>query len=73
MKTYNKIMQFFWLAMGLVTIVAVTYMGLTDGFDRWASYYFFGVLALLLYFVRRFMMKRMEKHEAYLEEKGKKK
>ena len=59
-------MQMFWLAVGIVTIVAVTYLGFTEGFERWASYYIFGVFAILLFLIRRFMMKRMVKHEAYL-------
>ena len=66
MKAYNKIMQLFWLATGIVTIIAVTYLGFTQGFERWASYYIFGVFALLLYFIRLFMMKRMVKHEEFL-------
>lgn len=71
MKGYNKIMQLFWLATGIVTIIAVTYLGFTEGFERWASYYIFGVFAILLFFIRRFMMKRMVKHEAYLKNKDK--
>ena len=57
-------MQIFWLSVGIVTILSVTYLGLTQGFGRWVSYYFFGVLAIFLYLIRRFMMKRMEKNEA---------
>lgn len=71
MKGYNKIMQMFWLAVGIVTIIAVTYLGITEGFERWISYYIFGVFALILFFIRRFMMKRMEKHEEYLKDKNK--
>ncbi|HZH85837.1 MAG TPA: hypothetical protein VFD77_00875 [Brumimicrobium sp.] len=71
MKGYNKIMQLFWLATGIVTIIAVTYLGFTEGFERWASYYIFGVFAILLFFIRRFMMKRMVKHEEYLKNKDK--
>ena len=59
-------MQLFWLATGIVTIIAVTYLGYTEGFERWASYYIFGVFAILLYLIRRFMMKRMVKHEEFL-------
>lgn len=71
METYNKIMQKFWLAFGLVTIIAVTILGFKDGFERWSSYYIFGIFALLLYFLRRFMMKRMDKHQQFLNEKDK--
>jgi len=64
-------MQLFWLATGIVTIIGVTYLGYTEGFDRWASYYVFGVFAILLYLIRRFMMKRMVKHQEYLDGKEK--
>lgn len=68
MKTYNKIMEMFWLAVGVVVIIMVTYMGFTEGFGSWAAYYFFALMALLTYTMRRFMRKRMEKHVRYLEE-----
>lgn len=73
MGTYNKIMQMFWLIVGLVTIIGVTFLGFRDGFERWSSYYVFGFFAILLYFVRRFMMKRMVKHQQFLDEQNKKK
>ena len=65
-------MQLFWLSTGIVTIIAVTYLGYTEGFERWASYYIFGVFALLLYLIRLFMMKRMVKHEEFLKNKDNK-
>ncbi|RYM32363.1 hypothetical protein ERX46_13860 [Brumimicrobium glaciale] len=71
MGTYNKVMQMFWLVVGVVTIIAVTFLGFRDGFERWSSYYIFGFFAILLYFVRRYMMKRMEKHQQFLNEKNK--
>ena len=72
METYNKIMQFFWLFVGIATIIAVTFLGFRDGFERWSSYYIFGFFAILLYLVRRYMMKRMEKHQQFLNEQKKK-
>ncbi len=71
METYNKIMQMFWLIVGVVTIIAVTFLGFRDGFERWSSYYIFGFFAILLYLIRRFMMKRMIKHQEFLNEKKK--
>lgn len=62
-------MQFFWLATGIVTIIGVTYLGYTEGFERWSGYYIFGVFAILLFFIRRFMMNRMVKHEEFLKNK----
>ncbi|WP_146194157.1 hypothetical protein [Brumimicrobium oceani] len=57
METYNKIMQLFWLVVGVITIIAVTVLGFKDGFERWSSYYVFGFFAILLYFVRRYNAK----------------
>ena len=71
MNTYNKIMQMFWLAMATVIIASVTFKGFTEGFDRWAFYYVFALLAITMFFVRRFMMNRMKKHQEFLNNKEK--
>jgi uncharacterized membrane protein len=68
MNFYNKIMLYFWFAMFLVTTLTVTYRGFMGGFDRWYFYYIFGILALLMFLVRRWMLKRMKKHLEFLEE-----
>lgn len=65
-------MQLFWLAVGIVTIIATTILGFRDGFERWSSYYIFGFFAIILYFIRRYMMKRMKKHQQFLDEQNKK-
>ena len=72
MNTYNKVMQKFWLAITIIVFVTVTYMCFKDGFEKWAFYYIFCLLTLGLFFIRRFMMKHMEKHQSYLEEQSKK-
>ncbi len=63
----------FWLAVGIVLLVFVSYKSITDGFNKWGYYYIFAGLALLMYFVRKFMLKRMEKHFKYLEDQQKNK
>jgi membrane protein implicated in regulation of membrane protease activity len=50
----------------------VTYMSLTEGFNRWGYMYVFAVLSLVMYLMKRFMMKRYEKHMQYLEEQTQK-
>lgn len=72
MNTYNKIMLRFWLIIAAVLVVFITYKCITDGLNKWGFYYVFAGLALLMYLVRRFMIKRMEKHMHYLEEQQKK-
>ncbi len=68
MHTYNKIMTNFWLVMTLLIVAVVTYFGITEGFKRWNFYYLFAGLTLLMYIVRRWMLRRMEKHLDFLRE-----
>ena len=67
METYNRIMQFFWLAMAVVIGVSVTYMSITESFEKWGFNYVF------VFLVRRYMMKRMKKHQEYLNNQHNKK
>lgn len=57
----------FWLIAGIVITILVTYKGFTDGFKNWVFMYVFAVIAFLAYLSRKYMMKRYEKHLAYLE------
>lgn len=66
MKIYNRIMELFWLSMGIIIIIMVTIMCLKESFSSWAIYYIFALMALGTYFMRCFMRKRMEKHQAFL-------
>ena len=71
MQLYNKIMIYFWLAMAIVSFIVITFQGFKFGFKYWATYYLFSIIALGMYFLKKWMMKRMEKHTAYLEEQKK--
>lgn len=71
MNAYNKIMLYFWLVVGSFITIAITYLGFTAGFEKWAFYYLFAGLAFFMYFMRRWMMKRMERHLKFLEEQSK--
>lgn len=73
MKTYNRIMELFWLSTGIIIILLVTYMCLKENFSSWAIYYVFALMALGTFFMRRFMRKRMEKHQEYLNNPNQKK
>ncbi len=57
-----------WLAITVVITLFVTYKSFTEGLNRWGFMYVFAVLALIMYLMKRFMMKRYEKHMKYLEE-----
>ncbi len=63
----------FWLIVSIVLPIVITYFVITDGFKKWGGYYVLAIFTFLMYIVRRFMMKRMEKHLAFLEEEKNKK
>ncbi len=63
-------MLYFWLGMAIISTIFITVMGFREGFDRWYFYYIFSFIALLMYVVRRWMLKRMVKHMAFLEEQN---
>ena len=69
MKTYNKIMLYFWLFVGVLILTVVTYKGFSEGFRKWGFYYLFAGLALLMFVVRRWMMKKMERYAQEMAEK----
>ncbi len=71
MHTYNKIMTYFWLVMGTSMTLYITYMGFQEGFKKWAFYYFFALSAFVAFFFKKWMIKRMEKHNAFLESQRK--
>ncbi|MDX1446905.1 hypothetical protein [Lishizhenia sp.] len=73
MQTYNKIMQVFWLALVILSFIYITYMGITEGFETWLSFYLLPVFAFCFWMIRRWMMKRMLKHQQYLEDQAKNK
>jgi type VI protein secretion system component VasK len=62
-------MLYFWFFTAVLLFVVVSYMALTEGFKKWGFYYIFAFLALFAYITRKWMMKRMEKHVKYMEEK----
>lgn len=69
MNTYNKIMLYFWLFAALMIFLFTTYMCYTDGWKKWVFYYVFVVTSLSMYFFKKWMMRRMEKHVEYMNKK----
>lgn len=68
METYNKIMKYFWLAFAILSFALVTYFCVVDDYKTWIFYYVFTLIALLMFFMKVWMVKRMEKHVQYLED-----
>lgn len=71
MEVYNKIMLYFWLVAGFLTLLGITVMGFIEGFDLWVFYYIIPLICFFMFLLRKWMMKRMEKHLQYLEEQNK--
>jgi len=69
MQLYNKITLFFWLIFSVVSFLIVTYQSITSGFDRWAFYYLIPFVTLMMFFLKRWMMRRMIAHQKFLAEK----
>lgn len=61
-------MKYFWLALAIVSFGAVTYFCFVDDYKTWIFYYVFPIIALLMYLMKVWMVKRMKKHNDYLEQ-----
>ncbi len=66
-------MLYFWLAAAIIIFIITSYMSYSEGIKKWGFYYIFVASALLMFIVKRWMMRRMEKHLNYLEEQKKNK
>ena len=66
MNKYNKIMLYLWLTVAIASAIIITFKGISEGFERWYSYYIISAISFFMYIVRRWMIKRMEKHLEYL-------
>lgn len=64
-------MLYFWLVVAVLIFLFVSYMSFTDGIKKWWPYYVFVLTSLGMFFFKKWMMKRMEKHLKFLEEKNK--
>lgn len=61
-------MRLFWLVLAITMTILITYLSLTQGFNKWGFYYVFVVVAFGMFFFKSYMMKRMERHLEYLEQ-----
>ena len=71
MNKYNQLMLKFWLVVSIILPLVITYFVITDGFKKWGQYYVLAISTFLMYIVRRWMMKRMQKHLEFLEDQSK--
>jgi Ca2+/H+ antiporter len=71
MNKYNQLMLKFWLVVSIILPLVITYFVITDGFKKWGQYYVLAIFTFLMYIVRRWMMKRMQKHLEFLDDQSK--
>jgi hypothetical protein len=68
MNIYNKIMRFFWLLAAISLTLIITYLSISEGFNKWGYYYVFVIVSFGMFLFKSYMMKRMERHLKFLEE-----
>jgi len=73
MEKYNQFMLKLWLVASIVIPIVVTYQVYKHGFKEYGGYYILAAFTIAIYFLRRYMMKRMEKHLQYMKEQEKNK
>lgn len=69
MELYNKIMLKVWLIVAIVVFLFTTYKCVVEDYRQWVFMYVIPVIAFFMWMMKRWMMRRMEKH---LEEMNKK-
>ncbi|MGV6861987.1 MAG: hypothetical protein ACWA41_09455 [Putridiphycobacter sp.] len=60
----NRILEKFWWAVAIITLVAVIYFSFVQGFDKWKFYFAVPVLAVIMALVRKFMSKKLDRSKA---------
>jgi bacteriorhodopsin len=61
-------MTYVWLIAGIAIFALTTVMSLTDDVRKWGFYYVFSFIAFLMFFMKRWMVKRMKKHLQFMQE-----
>lgn len=70
MELYNKILIKVWLFIAIAVFGITTYMCIADDYRQWMYYYVIVLIALLMYFMKRWMIKRMNKHLEEMNERN---
>ncbi len=65
MKNYHYIMQIVWIIVATATLIASTWMGFSEGFDKWWMMYLFVVITLVQYIRHKMQYKKLaQMHQA---------
>ena len=61
----NGLLEKFWWAIAIITLIAVTYFCFVQGFPKWQFYFIVPVLAVIMALMRRFMKNKLAKSELH--------
>lgn len=67
----NSVLEKFWWAMTVVTLILVLVFCFMEGFETWMYYFLVPVLTAFMALMRRFLRKRLEKSEAERDSRNK--
>ena len=59
----NKILETFWWAIAIITLIAVSYFSYLQGLHKWQLYFAVPVLAVFMALMRRFMKNKLNKSQ----------
>lgn len=71
MKSYNRIMELFWMSITILIILVVTVMCFLEEAERWWQFYFLAIFSAGMWLLRRLVRKRLEKKEQLSESERK--
>ncbi|MEO8588929.1 MAG: hypothetical protein ABI432_06160 [Flavobacteriales bacterium] len=60
MRSLNRFMEHFWLAVTIGTFIAAIWVMVVDGFDQGKQWLFFPAIASGMFVFRRFTRKKLE-------------
>ena len=63
MKSYNRIMELFWLSITILILLVVTVMCFLEEAERWWQFYFLAIFSTGMWLLRRLVRKRLTRKE----------
>lgn len=60
----NRLLEKFWWAIAIITLLAVSYFSYLQGLNKWKLYFIVPVLAVFMALMRRFMKNKLDKSQA---------
>jgi membrane protein implicated in regulation of membrane protease activity len=63
MGRISRILEVFWLLLGIITLIGVVFLVATNGIREFKLWFLFPVVAFSMYFFRRFMSRKLARME----------